>query len=29
MKTEKDGTLAFLDIDIYKKVNGSLGHKVY
>ena len=26
---EKDGHLPFLDIDIYKKMDGSLGHKVY
>jgi hypothetical protein len=29
METEKDGHLPFLDIDIYRKRDGSLGHKVY
>jgi hypothetical protein len=29
METEKDGNLPFLDIDIYRKTDGSLGHKVY
>jgi hypothetical protein len=29
MEIEEDGRLPFLDIDIYKKTNGSLGHKVY
>jgi hypothetical protein len=29
METEKDGHLPFLDIDIYRKTDGSLGHKVY
>jgi hypothetical protein len=26
---EKEGHLPFLDIDIYRKTDGSLGHKVY
>jgi hypothetical protein len=25
----EDGHLTFLDIDIYRKTDGSLGHKVY
>ncbi|XP_021934007.1 uncharacterized protein LOC110836758 isoform X2 [Zootermopsis nevadensis] len=29
METEKDGHLPFLDIDIHRKPDGSLGHKVY
>ena len=29
METEKDGHLPFLDIDIYRRPDGSLGHKVY
>jgi hypothetical protein len=29
METEKDGHLPFLDIDIYRKTDGSLGHNVY
>ena len=29
MEIEEDGHLPFLDIDIYKKADGSLGHKVY
>jgi hypothetical protein len=29
MKKEEDGHLPFLDIDIYRKLEGSLGHKVY
>jgi hypothetical protein len=29
MELEKDGHLPFLDIDIYRKTDGSLGHKVY
>jgi hypothetical protein len=29
MEIEKDGHLPFLDIDIYRKTDGSLGHKVY
>jgi hypothetical protein len=29
METERDGHLPFLDIDIYRKPDGSLGHKVY
>jgi hypothetical protein len=29
METEKDGHLPFLDIDIYCKPDGSLGHRVY
>jgi hypothetical protein len=29
METEKDGHLTFLDIDIYRKPDGSLGHRVY
>jgi hypothetical protein len=28
METEKDGHLPYLDIDIYRKTDGSLGHKV-
>jgi hypothetical protein len=27
--TEKEGYLPFLDIDVYRKTDGSLGHKVY
>jgi hypothetical protein len=26
---EKEGLLPFLGIDIYRKLDGSLGHKVY
>ena len=29
IETEKEGHLAFLDIDIYRKIDGTLGHKVY
>jgi hypothetical protein len=29
MEIEKEGHLPFLDIDVYRKTNGSLGHKVY
>jgi hypothetical protein len=29
MDTERDGHIAFLDIDVYKRPNGSLGHWVY
>jgi hypothetical protein len=29
METEKVGHLPFLDIDIYRRADGSLGHKVY
>jgi hypothetical protein len=29
METEKDGQLPFLDMDIYRKPDGSLGHRVY
>jgi hypothetical protein len=29
METEEEGYLPFLDIDIYRKTDGSLGHKVY
>jgi hypothetical protein len=29
METEKDGHLPFLDNDIYRKPDGSLGHRVY
>jgi len=29
MEIEKDGHLASLGIDIYKKADGSLGHKIY
>jgi hypothetical protein len=29
MKTETEGHLPFLDIDIYRRPDGSLGHKVY
>ena len=29
MEKEEDGHLPFLDIDIYRKTDGSLGHKVY
>jgi hypothetical protein len=28
MEIEEDGYLPFLDIDIYRKTDGSLGHKV-
>jgi hypothetical protein len=28
-KEEEDGHLPFLDTDIYRKTDGSLGHKVY
>jgi len=29
MEIEEEGHLPFLDVDIYKKTDGSLGHKVY
>jgi hypothetical protein len=29
MEKEENGHLPFLDIDIYRKTDGSLGHKVY
>ena len=29
IETEKDGHLPFLDIDIYRRTDGTLGHKVY
>ena len=29
IETETNGHLPFLDIDIYRKTNGTLGHKVY
>jgi hypothetical protein len=29
METERDGHLPFLDIDIYRRPDGSLGLKVY
>jgi hypothetical protein len=29
METERDGHLPFLDIDIYRKPDGSLGRRVY
>jgi hypothetical protein len=29
METEKEGHLPFLDIDIYRRTDSSLGHKVY
>ena len=29
MEKEKEGHLPFLDIGIYRKTDGSLGHKVY
>jgi hypothetical protein len=29
MKTERDGHLPFLDTDIYRRPDGSLGHTVY
>jgi hypothetical protein len=29
MEMERDGHLPFLDIDIYHKPDGSLGHTVY
>jgi len=29
MEIEENGRLPFLDIDVYKKTTGSLGHKVY
>jgi hypothetical protein len=29
METGRDGHLPFLDIDIYRRPDGSLGHKVY
>jgi hypothetical protein len=29
MEIEENGHLPFMDIDIYKKLDGSLGHKVY
>jgi hypothetical protein len=29
METESEGQLPFLDIDIYRRPDGSLGHRVY
>jgi len=29
MEMERDGQLPFLDIDIYRRYDGSLGHTVY
>jgi hypothetical protein len=29
MEIEKDGYLPFLDIDIFRTSNGSIGHRVY
>jgi hypothetical protein len=29
MEIEENGHLPFLDIDVYRKTTGSLGHKVY
>ena len=29
MEKEEEGHLPFLNIDIYRKMDGSLGHKVY
>jgi hypothetical protein len=29
METESEGHLPFLDLDIYRRLDGSLGHKVY
>jgi hypothetical protein len=29
MEKKEEGHLSFLDIDIYRKMDGSLGHKVY
>jgi hypothetical protein len=29
MEKEEEGHLPFLDIDIYRKTDGSLGHRVY
>jgi len=29
LQWKKEGHLPFLDIDIYRKMNSSLGHKVY
>ena len=29
MEIEEGGHLPFLDIDIYRRMDGSLGHKVY
>jgi hypothetical protein len=29
METESEGHLPYLDLDIYRKPDGSLGHKVY
>jgi hypothetical protein len=29
METENEGHLPFLDLDIYRRPDGSLGHKVY
>jgi hypothetical protein len=29
METERDGHLPFLDIDIYRRPDSSLGHRVY
>jgi len=29
MEIEEEGHLSFLDVDVYKRTDGSLGHKVY
>ena len=29
MEKEEEGHLAFLDLDIYRRTDGSLGHKIY
>jgi hypothetical protein len=29
METESEGHLPFVDLDIYRRLDGSLGHKVY
>jgi hypothetical protein len=29
MEKEEEGHLPFLDIDLYRKTDGSLGHRVY
>ena len=29
MKIEEGGHLPFLDVDVYRRYDGSLGHKVY
>ena len=29
MQVEKNGSIPFLDVLVYKKLNGSLGHKVF